>query len=113
MSQQFNSFQEFWPFYLSQHHTPICRGFHYLGTLIGIALCAYFIHQGKLIAIPLSFIPGYGLAWIGHFGFEHNKPAAFRYTRWSFFGDFKMLFYFFTGKISSEIQTPEVKRFLN
>lgn len=112
MSHDFKTFQEFWPFYLSQHYTPVCRGFHYLGTLLGLVLCGYFISMGQYLMIPLSFLPGYGFAWTGHFGFEKNKPATFKYPGWSFIGDFKMLFCFFTGKIGAEVQKPEVRLFL-
>jgi hypothetical protein len=40
--------------------------------------------------IPLLI--GYGFSWIGHFGFENNKPAAFIYPTYSFFGDFRMIY---------------------
>jgi hypothetical protein len=33
---------------------------------------------------------GYGFAWIGHFGFEKNKPASFKRPLYSFMGDWVM-----------------------
>jgi hypothetical protein len=56
----------------------------------------YFIN-GKLLTNSLkkTFIPlllGYTCSWIGHFGFEHNKPAAFIYPTYSFFGDIHMMY---------------------
>ena len=56
----------------------------------------YFIN-GKLLtnSFKKALIPlvlGYGCSWIGHFGFEHNKPAAFIYPTYSFFGDMHMMY---------------------
>lgn len=45
-------------------------------------------------------IAGYGFAWIGHFFFERNKPATFKYPLWSLRSDFKMYFEIISGKIS-------------
>ena len=33
---------------------------------------------------------GYGFAWIGHFGFEKNKPARFKRALYRFMGDWVM-----------------------
>ena len=38
-----------------------------------------------LLLIPLV---GYGFAWIGHFFFEKNKPATFKYPLYSLMADF-------------------------
>lgn len=108
----FQTFKQFWPFYLSQHQNKTCRVLHYIGTTIGIMLCSYFIHHELYLAIPLSFVPGYAFAWTGHFGFEHNKPATFKYPFYSFAGDFVMLYYFFHGKIAEESAKPEVQQYL-
>jgi hypothetical protein len=42
------------------------------------------------ITMPLGIIGAYACAWIGHFRFEHNRPATFSYPVWSFLCDFRM-----------------------
>jgi len=37
-------------------------------------------------ATLLPLIIGYGFAWVGHFGFEGNKPATFIYPTYSLMG---------------------------
>ena len=49
-----------------------------------------------LLAVPLA---GYGFAWVGHFAFEKNRPATFRYPAWSLMGDWVMYWQLLTGKI--------------
>jgi hypothetical protein len=48
-----------------------------------------------LLAMPLL---GYGFAWVGHFFFEKNRPATFKYPLWSLMGDFRLFFETATGK---------------
>lgn len=96
--KKYQTFREFYPFYLSQHQDPICRGLHYIGSLLVIALVIYIILSGKalyLIALPIL---GYGFAWVGHFFFEKNRPATFIYPWYSFLGDWVMLAEFLTQK---------------
>jgi len=92
-------FSDFWPLYLSFHQNTVCRGFHFAGTLGALICLTYALvsRQWKmLLLVPLI---GYGLAWIGHFIFEKNRPAAFRYPFWSLVGDLKMFFFMITGKL--------------
>ena len=42
---------------------------------------------------------GYGCAWVGHFGFEKNRPASFKRPLYSFMGDWVMYKDMWTGKI--------------
>ena len=49
-----------------------------------------------LMLLPLV---GYGFAWVGHFFFEHNKPATFEYPFYSLVGDFVMFKDMLTGRI--------------
>jgi hypothetical protein len=49
-----------------------------------------------LLAAPLV---GYGFAWAGHFFFEHNRPATFRYPLYSLAGDWTMFRDIITGRM--------------
>ena len=98
-ARQFNSFSEFWPYYLGEHSQPATRFLHCVGSLIGIAVVIGFIAIGRWWLFPLAFVPGYAFAWIGHFFIEKNRPATFTYPLWSFMGDWKMLALMLTGKL--------------
>ncbi len=87
---RFNSFREFYPFYLQEHSNITCRRLHFVGTSLVIALIVTVIVSGQwalLWALPLV---GYGFAWVGHFFFEHNRPATFKHPLYSLAGDFVM-----------------------
>ena len=88
MDKEYKSFKQFYPFYLSEHMNPICRGLHFIGTfcVIGIIIISFTNIKVLLIA-PIC---GYGFAWAGHFFFEKNRPATFTYPLYSFIGDWVM-----------------------
>ncbi len=95
----FNSFAEFYPYYLQEHSNDICRRLHYVGSLLVLGILAYALTSQQWIwflAIPFA---GYGFAWVGHFVFEKNKPATFKYPLYSLMGDWVMLKDAFTGRI--------------
>lgn len=90
MSKQFNTFNEFYPFYISEHANAISRRLHFLGSNIALVLFVLAIFYQRVDFFLLAFVQGYACAWIGHFFFEHNKPATFKYPLWSFMGDWRM-----------------------
>ena len=47
----------------------------------------------------MALVPGYALAWMGHFFIEKNRPATFSHPLWSFMGDWKMLALMVTGRL--------------
>ena len=102
-ARKFNSFAEFWPHYVAEHHKPTTRLLHLIGTTIGVACALFFIAAGRWWLFPLGLIPGYGAAWIGHFFVEKNRPATFQYPLWSFMGDYKMIALMLTGKMATEV----------
>lgn len=105
------TFDEFWPYYVSQHQNAACRAMHVIGTSAGLALAALTpVFPPALIAAP---IVGYGTAWIGHFVFEGNKPATWggaQAALWSLRGDFRMLRYTLTGRMGQELARVRAHR---
>jgi hypothetical protein len=98
VEQRYRTFEDFYPFYLTEHVNPVSRRLHVIGTSL-VVLCfilAMYFGDGRwLIAMPVI---GYGFAWVGHFFFEKNKPATFKYPAFSLMGDFRLWFETVTGK---------------
>lgn len=99
MSKRFNSFSEFYPFYLDEHSNRTCRLLHFIGSWLVLLIAAYAGWQREPMLLWLLPLVGYGFAWVGHFFFEHNKPATFKHPLYSFAGDWVMWKDMLTGKI--------------
>lgn len=99
MSQAFASFREFYPYYLSEHANPTCRRLHFVGTWVVLAFAAAAIVTLNPWWLLGSLLSGYAFAWVGHFFFEKNRPATFKYPFYSFAGDWVMFKDMLTGKI--------------
>jgi hypothetical protein len=97
------SYEEFWPFYVSQHARPLTRWLHFAGTtlVLGCLTAAVFVSPFWLLVAPFA---GYGPAWIAHFLVERNKPATFRYPLWSLRGDFRMYRLMCLGRMDPEVE---------
>jgi hypothetical protein len=106
----FNSFAEFWPYYLNEHSRPGTRWLHLIGTTFGLVLVVFFILIGMWWLFPLALVPGYGAAWIGHFFIEKNRPATFQHPLWSFMGDYKMIVLMLTGRMDAELRRITTSR---
>lgn len=98
-AKRFTSFREFYPYYLSEHADRTCRRLHFAGTTLVIAIVATVIATGAAAWLLLAPVAGYGFAWIGHFVYEKNRPATFKYPFYSLWGDFVMYKDMLTGKI--------------
>lgn len=85
----FNTFSEFYPSWLAEHSNRTSR-LHFIGTalVLATALTAWLL--ARPVWLWLLPIFGYGVAWIGHFAFEKNRPASFRHPLYSLSGDFVM-----------------------
>jgi hypothetical protein len=97
------SFAEFWPYYLGEHRSPVCRGLHYFGTSVALLTVVTAAVTGHGWLVPLALVFGYGPAWVGHFFVEHNRPASFKYPLWSLRSDFKMLAFALRGRMGAEM----------
>jgi hypothetical protein len=98
------SFEEFWPYYVSQHRNKTCRRLHFIGTSIAMGCVAIApMYPSALLMAPIA---GYGLAWIGHFAFEKNKPASWGGAKaawWSLRGDLRRWMCMLEGSMDGEV----------
>jgi hypothetical protein len=97
------SFAEFWPYYIGEHRSPVCRGLHYFGTSFALLTVLTAVVTGTGWLAPLALVFGYGPAWVGHFFVENNRPASFKYPLWSLMSDFKMLGLALRGRMGDEV----------
>jgi hypothetical protein len=98
--QRFRTFSEFYPFYLGEHRNPMCRRLHFIGTSLAAVLLVGALLTQRWWLIPAALVVGYAFAWVGHYFFEHNRPATFQYPLFSFMGDWRMWFEILTGRFS-------------
>lgn len=96
---QFDSFSEFYDYYLTQHANPVCRTLHFVGSGLVLLVLAYALASRNWWALLLMPVIGYGFAWVGHFGFEKNKPATFGHPFYSLASDWVMFWHMLIGKV--------------
>jgi hypothetical protein len=99
MSKNYTTFEEFYPYYLSEHSNITNRRLHVIGTSLALLQIIRSLVMIQLWGLLLAVVIGYGCAWVGHFFFEKNKPATFKYPLFSLRGDFVMMKDVLTGKI--------------
>ena len=95
---RYKSFSDFYPFYIHEHSNRTCRCIHVVGSalvLVCLATAIVTMNPWWLLAMPVI---GYGCAWVGHFFFEKNRPATFKYPLWSLMGDWRMFFETVSGQ---------------
>ena len=91
MGGDFATFEEFYPYYLSEHSNRTNRRLHIIGSTLAILQIIRSLVMFQLTGIFIALLIGYGFAWVGHFFFEKNKPATFKYPLMSLRGDIRML----------------------
>jgi hypothetical protein len=96
---QFRSFREFYPFYLSEHANRTSRRLHFLGTSIACVLLLAALATPLRWLAGVAILQGYAFAWVGHFFFEHNRPATFKYPAFSLMGDWRLWWEMLTGRL--------------
>ena len=98
-AKAFKSFAEFYPFYLSEHSHRTCRRLHFAGSSLSLVCLVLLLVTRNPLWLLAGLLCGYGFAWIGHFGFEKNKPASFKRPLYSFMGDWVMYRDIWTGRV--------------
>ena len=94
------NYNEFYRFYLTEHRNINSRRLHAVGSSLGIYFWAKAIRQRKAKYLAYGLLSGYTCAWVGHFFFEHNKPASFKQPLYSFISDWRMLSDIVRGRLS-------------
>ena len=110
MSKRFTTFAEFWPFYLRKHSRPGTRALHYIGTSLVVMVAVAAVVTGNWLLFAALPVAGYFFAWIAHFGLEKNRPATFTYPLWSLRADFRMWWFWLTGRLGRELDAAGVRK---
>lgn len=99
--KSFKTFEEFYPYYLTEHSNVNCRRLHFVGSTLALACLGLLIGTGNPYWLLAGLIAGYGFAWIGHFVFEKNRPATFQRPLYSFLGDWAMYRDILMGRVKA------------
>lgn len=95
----FATFGEFYPYYLAEHANRTSRRLHFTGTTLVPVWLAAAALTGIGWLVLVAVLQAYAFAWVGHYFFEHNRPATFRHPGYSLMGDWRMWWEILTGKI--------------
>jgi hypothetical protein len=93
-------FPRFYQYYLGEHRNPTCRLLHFIGSWLVIVVVVTAILARRPVVLVAAPLVGYGFAWVGHFFFEHNRPATFRQPWFSLLGDWKLWWQITTRRTS-------------
>jgi hypothetical protein len=101
---RFESFEQFWPYYVKEHRKPSTRALHFVGTTAAMACVAGGLLTKRRWLLAVAPVAGYAPAWISHFFIEKNRPATFTYPLWSLRADLVMWGKMVRGKMGAEVE---------
>jgi hypothetical protein len=119
MSNQFQSFDDFWPYYLREHGQSRTRAMHIAGTTLSMycllrAVTAVPFHERRgsspLGWLAAAALAGYGPAWASHYFLEGNRPATFEHPLWSLMADLRMSWLWATGGLDDELRAARPRQ---
>ena len=96
---------KFYDFYLNEHQNIACRRLHFAGSSFGLLGLAKSVKNRSAKPLLKGIAAGYACAWVGHFFFEKNKPASFKFPLQSFVSDFQMYSDVLRGRLSLKDRT--------
>jgi len=101
--ERFETFEDFWPFYVREHSLSSTRTFHFIGTTLGLICFGLTVLTANLWFLFGGLWLSYGFAWFSHFFIEKNRPATFKYPIYSFLADFRMYYLMWRGQMQEEV----------
>ena len=104
MPDRIQTYEEFWPYYLREHASPVTRAVHAFGTAVGLVLLVVAILAGPWWLVLLAVVAGSAFAWGSHMLVERNRPATFTYPAWSLVSDLRMAWLMATGRLGPELE---------
>lgn len=104
MSEQFESFDDFWPHYVREHKSKLTRQIHFVGTSLALGCAVGGLITGRKSLLLLAPLAGYGPAWFSHFFIEKNRPATFDHPFYSLAADFVMFAKMINGTMDAEVE---------
>ena len=106
---RFQTYAEFWPFYLREHANPATRAIHYAGTLASTAVLVAVDREPELVVAArgtvLRLWPGLVQPLLRREEQARNLEAPF----WSLISDYRMCGLFLTGRLSDELMKHQVR----
>jgi hypothetical protein len=102
--RRYESFEEFWPFYVKEHQKKATRILHFIGTTAAASCIVGAIVTKRKWLLAVAPVAGYGPAWISHFFIEKNRPATFKYPVWSLKADMIMWWKTATFSMDAEVE---------
>ncbi len=101
---ELRTFEDFWPYYVRQHANETNRTLHVVGMTLAMGSVAAGLVTRRASFFLAAPVFGYGLAWVGHFVVEGNKPATFTHPLWSLRGDLVMWWKTLNGTMNAEVE---------
>ena len=98
---RFDTFDEFYPYYIGELSQANTRRLHVVGMGLAILCLSQVVMWGVIggfWSLVWAAIFGYGFSWASHYFIEKTKPATFTYPAWSLMGNFKMFWEVVTRK---------------
>jgi hypothetical protein len=102
MDEEFESFEDFWPYYVSRHRNAANRALHFAGTTLAVVCLAGALSSRQWLL--LAVVSGYGSAWLGHLVFERGLPVSLRHPFWSLRGDARMYGRMLAGTLRPDLE---------
>ncbi|RJG05706.1 DUF962 domain-containing protein [Noviherbaspirillum cavernae] len=98
LKNEFESFADFYPVYLSEHSNRTCRELHFVGSTLALICLVVLALTANPWWLLGALACGYGFAWLGHLAFEKNQPMTFKHPLYSLMGDWVMYWQMLTGQ---------------